>query len=566
MSTTTVRVTGNRAKIEFRYDPDLVDLVREIPGRNFDKPTKSWSVPACPSDELARFITESGAQVIDPRGLLTPAPVVCEVEVGEMQPIEGAVTEGLYEHQRDLIAVVQGGARRILLADDPGLGKTAQAILSAAATGAQRVVVVAPASVKTSWAREVEKWWPGAAVQVLAGRKRKPVDPCTRVAIINYDILSARLNDLTSWSPDAVILDEIHYAKDSRSARGEATVELGQSVGADGLVMGLSGTPVPNRPIELAAPLDALGLLPRLGGFWSFARRYADAHKAEWGWDMSGASNLDELHEKLSELGMVRRRKTDVLDLPDRTVVDVPVDVSGDAARSIRAAQKTLVEVLVQAAFDLAERSDADVPDRAMVRQAVAAATQPGGAAFHEIGRLRQAIGLGKTPLVVSQVEDLVAAGQQVVVMAHHRSVQEEIADAFEGSVRITGGQDSEDRQRAIDRFQAGDAQVLVGSIEAAGVGVTLTAASNLVLAELPWNAASQDQAIDRIHRIGQDDPVTAWRTIATGTIDDQMAAIITEKAAIAGQVVDSTDEADADTRGQVDVLTDLVMGALKRR
>jgi hypothetical protein len=170
---------------------------------------------------------------------------------------------------------------------------------------------------------------------------------------------------------------------------------------------------------------------------------------------------------------------------------------------------------------------------------------------------------------VVDEAKSILEAGESVVIMAHHLSVQEaivtELADA--GVVRVYGDQTQAQKQVAIDSFQRKDpsARVLVGSIMAAGTGITLTAASNMVIAELPWTAAVQEQAIDRIHRITQDSPVTAWRLIATGTMDDQIASLIARRAGVSGAIIDGVAiEANPDARSQVDVLTEMLVKHFK--
>lgn len=156
------------------------------------------------------------------------------------------------------------------------------------------------------------------------------------------------------------------------------------------------------------------------------------------------------------------------------------------------------------------------------------------------MSHIRKTLGVAKISLIIAQVEDLVGSGP-VVVFAHHRDVQDAVAEALQesGVVRIAGGQAAEERQAAIDAFQAGEAQVAVCSIQAAGVGITLSAASQVVIGEIPWTAASQSQAIDRVHRIGQDRSVTAWRILAAGTLDEKLAGAVAAKADISAQAID---------------------------
>lgn len=376
---------------------------------------------------------------------------------------------------------MQDGTRSLYLADEPGLGKTAHAAISLVAAGSRRAVIVVPAVVKTNWEREIEMWTPGRSTIVVEGRKAVSVPLGTRVVIINYDILSAHLDSILAWSPDALIVDEAHYVKERKSARTKAVAAIAERVG-DGLKMYPSGTPVPNRPIELAEPLSHLGLLESLGGFWTFAKRYAQAHHDGYGWKMTGAANLDELHAKLVCVGMVRRRKSEVTDLPERTVIDLPVTLSGDGARDVRAAQAALTKRLVAAIKEQAKEDGIKLKDISfeLVRTVVGRELS-GSVGFEEIAALRKLIGIGKVDLIVAQTESLLQSGA-VVVFAHHRSVVDGIQEALSAAGHrvgvIIGGQAAAVRQEVIDGFQNGDLDVVFASIEASGVGITLHRAS----------------------------------------------------------------------------------------
>lgn len=494
------------------------------------------------------------------------ASFTLDTEVTSVE-VEGTESDRLMPHQAQVVASVQSGTRSLYLADEPGLGKTAQAAISLVAAGSRRAVIVVPAVVKTNWEREIEMWTPGRETIVVEGRKAVSVPLSTRVLIINYDILSAHLDRILAWNPDALIVDEAHYVKERRSARSKAVAAIAESVD-DGLRMYLSGTPIPNRPIELAEPLTHLGLLDSLGGFWTFAKRYAQAHHDGYGWKMTGASNLDELHEKLVSVGMVRRRKSEVTDLPERTVIDLPVTLSGDGARDVKAAQVSLTKRLVAAVKAQAKEDEVKLKDITfdLVRKVVARELS-GSLGFEEIAALRKLIGIGKIDLIVAQTETLLQSGA-VVVFAHHRAVVDGIQEALSAAGHrvgvIVGGQAATVRQEVIDRFQGGDLDVVVASIEASGVGITLHRASQVVIGELPWTAAAQDQAIDRVHRIGQDEPVTAWRVIASSTLDKKLSDAVASKAGIAAAVIDGEDRDEAEGKSLSLVIAELVAIAMK--
>lgn len=498
------------------------------------------------------------------------APVIVEFSLSDATSvtIDGTASAELMAHQAQVVSSVAGGARSIYLADEPGLGKTAQAAVSLVAAESHRAVIVVPAVVKTNWAREIERWTPGREVEVVEGRKAEGrINRDTNVIILNYELLSAHLDRILAWNPDALIVDEAHFVKERRSARTQAVAAVAEAVG-DGLKMYLSGTPIPNRPIELAEPLSHLGLLDSLGGFWDFAERYANAHQTQFGWDMTGAQNLNELHEKLTNVGMVRRRKSEVIDLPERTVIDLPVALAGDGARDVKAAQVALTRRLVTAVKEEAAEEGLSLKkiDFNFVRRTVGRELS-GSVGFAEIASLRKLIGIGKIDLIVAQAESLLQSGA-VVVFAHHRAVVDGVAEALEASGHrvglIVGGQSATERQSVVDGFQAGDLDVIVASLDAAGVGITLHRASQVVIGELPWTAAGQDQAIDRVHRIGQDAPVTAWRVIASSTLDKKLADAGASKRGIAAAAIDGEDRAEAQGKALSHLIAELVATALK--
>lgn len=570
----TVTIAGGTATLTSPYDVDLIAEAKTLGGR-WNASVKSWRIAITDVNRAAvADLGTRAASVTDPDHTLTPVAAFALPDVSSVD-VPGTEAATLRSHQAAVVAAVQNGARRILLADEPGLGKTASALISVAAVGAYPAVVVCPSVVKINWQREADRWTPGKRVVVLAGRKADPAAAQNAdIVIINYDILDAWVPTLVGLRPRSVVLDEAHYAKDQRSKRGAAALTLCTVVPADGVVMALTGTPVPNRVIDLAGPLGALGWLDQLGGFWGFARRYCAAHQADFGWDMSGADNLPELHTRLQALGLVRRVKADVADLPARTVVDLPVALKTDGARSVRQAQKALTDLLVARVKASAAGSDGKkrAVTKTLIRQIVTAALADNASgAGAALMTLRRVLGDAKAPLVIDQARQIAEDAGKVVVFVHHRDVQDAVAAGLAdlGVVRIAGGQDANVRQAAVDAFQADPTvRVCVASIQAAGVGLTLHAASNVVLGELPWTAAAQDQAIDRVHRIGQSDAVTAWRVLAEGTLDARLAELIAGKAAVANAVVDGADydqaAGDAGKAARIRVLTDLVAEALK--
>ncbi|MDQ4086345.1 MAG: DEAD/DEAH box helicase, partial [Actinomycetota bacterium] len=479
-------------------------------------------------------------------------------------------------HQAQLVAAAAAGHRTFLLADEPGLGKTAQALLAAQVANAYPLLVVVPNVVKTNWAREVDLWTPSRRATVLHG-DAMDVDGFADVFVVNYEILDRHLGWLGQHGFRGMIVDEAHYIKNKSSQRSQNVLELADRIRKRvprPLLMALTGTPLINdiedfraiwqflgwiddkKPLaDLMESLEDTGLEPGDPGFYTAARRC------------------------VVDLGIVRRRKVDVAaDLPARRIADVPVDLDDKVGRSIRAAERELA-VRMLSRYDGALERRASAPDvegidHGLVRK-VAKWERQGGStrkSDENVFSLARRIGRAKAGLAADYTAQLARNVGKVVFFAKHIDVMDVAEETFAkrgiGYSSIRGDQTPAARQKAIDAFvNDPDVSVVVCSLTAAGVGLNLQVASNMVLAELSWTDAEQTQAIDRIHRIGQEQPVTVWRIIAAQTIDTRIAEMIDSKAGLAARALDGSDEevpSSADV--QLDALVALLTDALSQR
>jgi hypothetical protein len=480
----------------------------------------------------------------------------------------------LMPHQGQLVAAVAAGHRTFLLADEPGLGKTAEALLAAEAANAYPLLVVVPNVVKINWAREAARWTPHRPVTVVQG-DGETADGFADIVVLNYEVLDRHLGWLGDFGFRGMVVDEAHYIKNKTSQRSQHVLTLSDRIRsrtARPLLMALTGTPLINdiedfraiwqflgwiddsKPLgELADALEDTGLTPADRGFYAAARQC------------------------VIDLGIVRRRKLDVAaDIPARRIADLPVELDGQAGRSIRAAERNLASRMVaQYETALANRSsDAGVEgiDYDLVRRVArselkdATTAQSGENVF----TMMRHIGQAKAELAADYAAQLARSTGKVVFFAKHIDVMDAAEETFaRQGVRfssIRGDQTPTARQANIDAFvNDPDVAVAVCSLTAAGVGINLQVASNIVLAELSWTNAEQTQAIDRSHRIGQAEPVTAWRIIAAQTIDTRIAELIDSKAGLAARALDGSDEevsSSADV--QLDALVALLTDALR--
>jgi SWI/SNF-related matrix-associated actin-dependent regulator 1 of chromatin subfamily A len=398
--------------------------------------------------------------------------------------------------------------RAAILGDAMGLGKTVQAIEATRIVNARRVLVLCPNISVTNWRREFAQWRQGDDVDLT---------------VLGHATLAAsarRAADLLAADPfDVLIVDEAHAYKDPQARRTQRLYGLRCS-GVNSLaaraqrVWLLSGTLMPNHAGELYPHLRALfPSLPVVRGqsYWHFVERFCVVAQTPFGQQISGTRNGAELAAALRPV-FLRRKGEDVLgDMPPITWQTRTVDPRAVPPRDEAA------EALLRAAAAKGDSDEALKELRAI--------------AFSDhVARLRQAFGLAKAPAVAEIVNDLQAAGEQVLVFGAHVAPMAEIAKATGGAL-LVGDTAAGERQRMVDAFQAGEARVLVANLSIASTALTLTAARHVVFAETSWVPADLQQAAKRCHRIGQTRPVIAAIVSLAGSLDEQVNGVLVRKA-----------------------------------
>ncbi|WP_370615139.1 DEAD/DEAH box helicase [Mumia sp. Pv 4-285] len=496
------------------------------------------------------------------------------MELPDPTSLHTAADYDLMPHQAALIASAAEGHRTFLLADEPGLGKTAQALLAAQAANAYPLLVVAPNVVKINWAREAALWTPRRSTTVIHGDGHT-IDGFADIVVVNYEVLDRHVGWLGDHGFRGMVVDEAHFIKNRKSQRSQHALELSERIRARTvrpLLMALTGTPLINdiddfraiwqylgwiddrKPMpELMAALEDTGLAPGEPGFYPAARKC------------------------VVDLGIVRRRKVDVAaDIPARRIADIPVELDDETGRSIHAAEQELARRMMKR-YDTAleTRKSGKVVegiDHELVRLVAKWEREEDSNETGNVFGMMRRIGLAKAGLAADYTAQLARSVGKVVFFAKHLDVmdvaEETLAKRGLRYSTIRGDQTSTQRQRDIDAFvNDPEVAVIVCSLTAAGVGVNLQVASNVVLAELSWTDAEQTQAIDRVHRIGQGEPVTAWRIIGAQTIDAKVAELIDSKAQLAATALDgSTEETHASADVQLEALVALLTEALEER
>lgn len=391
-----------------------------------------------------------------------------------------------------------------LLADEPGLGKTPQAIEYMNRTLPRSVLVVCPASLRSNWRSELDGWLGYAPASL---------------SVYGYEQLVA------SGAPrpgfDLVVFDEAHYLKNPKAQRTKAAFAVNAS-----RRLFLTGTPVVNRPMDIYPILSTID--PKIwGSRTEFGKRYCagklipiqwrKGRPSKYAWDFSGASNLDELNRTLRATCMVRRLKRDVLsELPPKTRTVLEIDApSGEPASLVKAAARM---------FELNRYRGLSGYDREL--------EEARKIAFEELSNARLETARRKLPHVVSVAADLLEEEQKLVIFAYHRETIEAICGALSAysPVKLYGGMSDREKAASIAAFQTGTPRVFVGQLTAAGTGITLTAASTILFAELDWVPGNIIQCEDRCHRFGQPNPVRIFHLVFKDSIDGRMVKALVVK------------------------------------
>ena len=429
-----------------------------------------------------------------------------------------------------------------LLADDMGLGKTIQALLALPEHAA--ALVVCPAVVKRNWANECLKWRPDLEAHVL-DRFAWPMPGV--LAVINYDRIprlsedkegrpakatETCLDDLLPPPPVVcLIFDEVHYLKSNskigRVARGRALARAVRAAG--GRTWGLSGTPMSNNPMDLLHVLQALDLLKDSFASYPNFLRLMSAKKKYWG-GFSWGQAKPEAVEALKRV-MLRRLREEVLpDLPTITYQDIEVDVSKKALKASAEAQLALLEGRVNL-------------------ERVIDGTESLGPASESVFHARRLLAEAKIPVMLDIVREYQEEVEPLVVFSAHRAPIEALM-TVKGCQIILGDTPPEVRAERVRAFQAGEFLTIGGGIQSAGVGITLTRAAHALEVDLSWCPSDNAQAEARICRIGQDRGILVKRLIAPGTLDEQVAAILSRKQ----QAIDKVVNAAAEKPEEVDL------------
>jgi SNF2 family DNA or RNA helicase len=409
---------------------------------------------------------------------------------------------------------------KFILADDMGLGKTTSAVIASLESKARKILIVCPASLKINWEREIRNY-SDRKVLIVEGRKWGSTFD---FYIINYDIIknyhttdkSEDSDDyklLVNANFDLAIVDEAHYISNATANRTRLLNDVLETIPKVWL---LTGTPMTSRPINYFNLLKIVES-PLTLNWQSYVRRYCKGYQFNVGnrkvWNTSGASNLDELRERTKNL-VLRRMKTDILDLPEKIVTPVFVE---------------LTSKMYDEELEEFTRISTDKKDNETI-----------SVTLNRLMKIRQLIAYEKIPYTCELIDKCLEQGKKVIVLTNFTMSLDMIHEKYKkNSVTLDGRMNKDKRQENVDRFQTDDKiKVFIGNIKAAGVGITLTAAEVVIMNDLSFVPADHSQGEDRAYRYGQKNSVLVYYPVFENTVEKIIYNILQKKKNVIDQVM----------------------------
>jgi SNF2 family DNA or RNA helicase len=412
------------------------------------------------------------------------------------------------QHQIEAIEKL-AGSKRFILADDMGLGKTTSTIIAALETGAKKILIVCPASLKINWQREIENYT-DRSVYISEGKNFSIEHD---FVIVNYDILKNfydlknKNNSLiTQGNFDLIILDEAHFVSNGQAARTKLVNSFSKNCERVWL---LTGTPMTNRPMNY---FNLLSLVesPVSQNWMAYAIRYCGGYQFTAGtrkiWNVAGATNLEELRDRTSRQ-VLRRLKTEVLDLPDKIVTPVYLRL-----------RSKLYEGLMGEYYDWYDNKKEESSSLTVQ--------------FSKLMKIRQVIAEEKIQTTIEIAENIIEQGKKVIIFTNFTDTLNQIKSHFgKQCVHLDGSCSKPQRQHSVDQFQENEKiKVFVGNLKAAGVGITLTAAEAVIMNDLSFVPGDLSQAEDRAYRFGQKNSVSIYYPIFINSIESIIYDIVNNK------------------------------------
>lgn len=386
----------------------------------------------------------------------------------------------LLPHQQEGVEFILNNSSAFVC-DDMGMGKTRTVIEAMIQRSQFPILVICPSALKLNWRNEIARW---VGIDLEIDNLNQDI------IITNYERMNKYKFEIQALPIKQLVLDESHSFKEESSKRTQLALAWSRKIPYKILI---SGTPMLNRPRELITQMEILNNIHKVGGREKFLEKYCNPRHSQYGIDYSGCSDLQELHQTMNGIWL-RRTKDDLENkLPTKTIVPIPI-----------------IEL-----------------------------NQPAPTSFHDIERYDRAVLHKKLDASVDFIEQLLERDEKVVVFVHHKDIGKALNMKFPEASVIVGGQSPVHRQLNIDNFQLHDTQIIICSLQASAVGLTLTASRCAVFIEYPWSPALLAQAQDRVHRLGQDKDVFIFYLYGQGSIDEYRLNTNSFKKAVIDYIVD---------------------------
>lgn len=537
-----INLRDDKLVITFKYDPRVLDAIRQISGRKFDPDFKHWTVPADNVLEVLELLTPAGFTATQPVKTLAEQ---LNARLAQSQALKAEPTLclsplPLYDFQR-IGASFMVGMGSCLLADVPGLGKTIQTI--AALEDMEKdanILVLCPASLKYGWQQEIKKWTNDQVV-VIDGKKIDRLVQWKTPAkwkVANYELLLRDLEEmqLIPWS--AIVCDEATRISNSyaKSVRKLKTLRARRR-------LALTGTPISNSPKDIYSIIDWIS--PGfLGSFYQFTQNYC-VMNPRYPNQVMGYKNIKQLSDKINHL-ILRRTKEEVLkDFPAKTVTNVEFELSLEE-RQFYVGLRTMIVQELERLEDVDKSTLALAPVKMLrLKQAT---DHPA-----LISNLKQS---SKLEVLKELLIPIMESGEKALIFTQFAEMAKILYSelALYQPKLIYGDIASEDRARAVDEFTKNPANKVMIMTEAGAYGLNLQAASYVVHYDAPWSIAKLMQREDRAHRIGQKKPVTVYNLIARNTVDEYVAKILHKKQKISVDILKDAERLEATGLSEEDI------------
>lgn len=510
-----------------------VNTVKQCDGRSFDPAKKRWT--AFPSQKNIQFLVGNDfVPTAATKAIWESAPVFAKEEFVLADIDESILDPRMYLYQVEGVRWLEARKGNGVIGLPVGMGKSNIAASYGKLHPEDRpVLVICPACVKYNWEREI-KMWTGEDAVILSGKTPYRINERYKWVVINYDILSGWEDVLVGAKFKYLIGDESAYVNNPKANRTKAFIRLARTIPKKAL---LSATPIRNRPAEF---FTALNLVDRklFPNRYKYLHRYCDPKFNGFSWVYKGLTNEDELYYLVNKV-MFRKKKEDVFkDLPAKRKIVVPF------------------------ALDFAVQKQYNKASSEFLSWVKTVETTKKLATQAHIETLRQLAYIGKRDGVIEWIGNFLDSGEKLVVFAWHTDAINDIYSAFKDiSVVVDGRTNAKQKQENIDKFQdeTSSVKLFIGQITAAGVGITLTAASSLAIVEFPWTPGDLEQAMGRIDRIGQKSPVVSfYYLVGAGTVDEDTALLLDEKSKMLNQTLDGEKGQDIFGMDIVTMLTTL--------